>query len=160
MAALAIGPAETEGYPAIGPAYFAVSTFAAGPDTSQPGGRVWLVRHGLLFLLAAFHEPQAFYKLIPFVFLTMVGAAIPTPGMVGGFHYFSKEALLRLYFPLKHPGTAPDVIRAMYTTKAVSMTLVIHAMQVIMTWLVGFVIILREGLSFSKLRQMSGEMRP
>ena len=45
LAALPIGPTEIEGYPAIGPAYFAVSTFAAGPDTSHPGGRVWLIDH-------------------------------------------------------------------------------------------------------------------
>lgn len=28
-----------------GPAYFAVSTYAAGADTSSPGGRVWLLDH-------------------------------------------------------------------------------------------------------------------
>lgn len=39
MAALAVGAAGA------GPAYFAVSTYAAGPDTSSPGGRVWLLDH-------------------------------------------------------------------------------------------------------------------
>lgn len=39
MAALAVGSAGA------GPAYFAVSTFAAGADTSSPGGRVWLLDH-------------------------------------------------------------------------------------------------------------------
>jgi M6 family metalloprotease-like protein len=45
MAALPIGESQMEGYPAYGPAYFAVSTYAAGPDTSSPGGRVWLIDH-------------------------------------------------------------------------------------------------------------------
>ncbi len=45
MAALPIGEASLPGFPAVGPAYFAATTYAAGPDTSSPGGRVWLVDH-------------------------------------------------------------------------------------------------------------------
>lgn len=43
LAALPVGEAGLEGLPATGPAYFAVSTYAAGADTSSPGGRVWLL---------------------------------------------------------------------------------------------------------------------
>ena len=45
LAALPIGATDLEGLPATGPAYFAVSTYAAGADTSSPGGRVWLLDH-------------------------------------------------------------------------------------------------------------------
>ena len=39
LAALPVGASGA------GPSYFAVSTYAAGPDTSSPGGRVWLLDH-------------------------------------------------------------------------------------------------------------------
>jgi M6 family metalloprotease-like protein len=45
MAALPIGGVEIPGQPPVGPAYFAVSTFADGPDLTTPGGRVWLFDH-------------------------------------------------------------------------------------------------------------------
>ncbi len=45
VAALPVGEAGIGGLPATGPAYFAVSTYAAGADTSSPGGRVWLLDH-------------------------------------------------------------------------------------------------------------------
>jgi M6 family metalloprotease-like protein len=45
LAALPVGEAVGAGLPAVGPAYFAVSTYAAGADTSGPGGRVWLLDH-------------------------------------------------------------------------------------------------------------------
>jgi uncharacterized protein (TIRG00374 family) len=118
---------------------------------------VWLgiVGNYWLFFLA-YREPQAFYMVIPYVFLTMVGASIPTPGMVGGFDYFSKEALMRLYLGRKIPaGAGKGVVGAM-ASKAASMTLVVHAIQLVMTCLVGFVILSREGISIfhlSSLRQ-------
>jgi M6 family metalloprotease-like protein len=45
LAAIPIGEPGSGGLPATGPAYFAVSTCAAGADTSSPGGRVWLLDH-------------------------------------------------------------------------------------------------------------------
>jgi hypothetical protein len=45
LAALPLGTPGAAGQPAPGPAYFAVTTFPAGPDTSRPGGRVWLLDH-------------------------------------------------------------------------------------------------------------------
>ena len=44
MAALALND-PGGGAPAVGPSWFAVSTYAAGPDTTTPGGRVWLIDH-------------------------------------------------------------------------------------------------------------------
>jgi M6 family metalloprotease-like protein len=43
MAAIPIGEYFGPGIPQEGPAYFAVTTYADGPDTTQPGGRAWVV---------------------------------------------------------------------------------------------------------------------
>lgn len=128
---------------------------------------VWLAMVGYYWLFfLAYHEPQAYYKVIPYVFLTMVGASIPTPGMIGGFDYFSKEALMRLYLSRKVPAIAGlagmavtlNTCRAL-ATKALGMTLVIHALQLLMTCLVGFVILWKEGISFFQLKKMGEEFK-
>jgi uncharacterized protein (TIRG00374 family) len=77
---------------------------------------------------------------IPYVFLNMVGASIPTPGMVGGFDYFSQLGLTALY------GLA--------ATKAGMMTLVVHAVQLIMTCLIGYAILVKERVSLFQLRKL------
>lgn len=45
LAAIATGALQGPGLPQRGPALFAVSTLADGPDTSTAGGRVWLLDH-------------------------------------------------------------------------------------------------------------------
>jgi M6 family metalloprotease-like protein len=45
LAALPTGPRSVPSGARAGPSLFAVSTYAAGADTSSPGGRVWLVDH-------------------------------------------------------------------------------------------------------------------
>jgi M6 family metalloprotease-like protein len=45
MAAIPTGLVEGPGLPQRGPALFAVSTYADGPDTGTPGGRVWMLDH-------------------------------------------------------------------------------------------------------------------
>lgn len=107
---------------------------------------VWL---GIIFYywvaFLAYDIQQPYFLLFPFTFMLMVGASIPTPGMVGGFHYFSKLGLTSLY------GVDPNL--------ATSITLVIHSFQVVMTCLIGYVILSREGLSLfqvSKIGEESG----
>ncbi len=102
---------------------------------------VWL---GIIFyywiLFFAYHQPRAFFVLIPYVFLTMVGASIPTPGMIGGFDFFSQLGMMSLY------GLDRDL--------ATGMTLVMHAVQLGVTCLVGYVILWKEGLSLVQLKRM------
>jgi uncharacterized protein (TIRG00374 family) len=102
---------------------------------------VWL---GIIFyywvFFAAFRIRLPFFVLFPYVFLTMVGASIPTPGMVGGFHYFSKLGMTQLY------GTDPN--------QAVGVTIVVHALQVVVTCLVGYAILWKEGLSLFQLKKL------
>jgi glycosyltransferase 2 family protein len=108
---------------------------------------VWL---GIVFyywlLFFAFHIAMPFFILIPFVFLTMVGASIPTPGMVGGFDYFSKLAMTSLYH--------------MDANLAVGMTIVVHAVQIVVTCLIGYVILWKEGLSLIQLKKLGETDKP
>ncbi len=102
---------------------------------------VWLlmVFYYWIFLLA-YKTVVPFTLVFPYIFLTMVGASIPTPGMVGGFDYFSKLAITSLY--------------GIDATRAAGMTMVVHALQVIMTCLIGYVILIKERLSLFQLRKL------
>ncbi len=91
----------------------------------------------------AFRISIPYFLLFPYVFLTMVGASIPTPGMVGGFHYFSKLGLTLLY------GIDPD--------RAVGVTIVVHAVQLVMTCLIGYAILWKEGMSLFQLKKLGEE---
>jgi uncharacterized protein (TIRG00374 family) len=105
---------------------------------------VWLgiIAYYWIFFYA-YDSPIFFFFLIPYVFLVMVGASIPTPGMVGGFHYFSKLGLISLY--------GIDV------NLAVVMTIVVHAVQVLVTCLVGYAILWKEGISLLQLKRLGSD---
>jgi len=90
-----------------------------------------------------YDSPIFFFFLFPYVFLVMVGASIPTPGMVGGFHYFSRLGLTSLY--------GIDV------NLAFAMTVVVHAVQVLVTCLVGYVILWKEGISLFQLKRLGSD---
>lgn len=109
---------------------------------------VWLgiaVYYWILFF--AFGHTVAFFTLIPYVFLTMIGASIPTPGMVGGFHFFSQLGITSL-FPAIHPNMAA------------SMTIVVHAVQVAVTCLIGYAILWKDGLSLLQLKKLGESSDP
>ena len=105
---------------------------------------VWL---GIIFyywiFFFAYNISVSYFLLFPYVFLTMVGASIPTPGMVGGFHYFSKLGLTSLF--------------QISASRAVSMTIVVHAVQLIMTCLLGYVILWKEGISLLQVKKLGEE---
>jgi uncharacterized protein (TIRG00374 family) len=108
---------------------------------------VWLaivLYYWVLFF--AYRQPQPFFVLIPYVFLTMVGASIPTPGMIGGFDFFSQLGMMSLY------GLDRDL--------ATGMTLVMHAVQVGVTCLIGYAILGKEGLSLVQLKRMGKAENP
>lgn len=106
---------------------------------------VWL---GIVFyywiFFFAYHLQTQFFTLVPYVFLTMIGASIPTPGMVGGFHSFSKIGLISLF------NIDPN--------RAVGMTIVVHAIQLVMTCLIGYTILWKEGLTLLQLRKLGESM--
>jgi uncharacterized protein (TIRG00374 family) len=102
---------------------------------------VWL---GIIFyywiFFYAYKIPISYFLLFPYNFLLMVGASIPTPGMVGGYDYFSRIALTSLY--------------NIDASKAVSMTIVVHAIQVVVTCLIGYTILWKEGISLFQLKKL------
>ena len=84
--------------------------------------------------------------LIPYVFVTGVGASIPTPGMVGGFEYFSILGLTTLF--------------GIDANQAAGLTIVVHAMQLVVTCLLGYAILWKEGLSVFQLRKLEETTKP
>ena len=102
---------------------------------------VWLaivLFYWVFFLAYRVHLP--YFMVIPYVFLTAVGASIPTPGMVGGFHYFSKLGMVLLF----HLGAG----------RAAGLTVVAHALQIAVTCVLGYAILAREGLTLLQLKRM------
>ncbi|MBN2244459.1 MAG: flippase-like domain-containing protein [Candidatus Aminicenantes bacterium] len=89
----------------------------------------------------AYHVYVPFFLLVPYIFLTMVGASIPTPGMVGGYHYFSKLGMTSFL--------------GIGATQAVAMTAVMHAIQLVVTCLVGYAILWKEGISLLQVKKLS-----
>lgn len=89
---------------------------------------------------AAYHVHVPYFLVIPYVFLTAVGASIPTPGMVGGFHYFSKLGMV--------------LVLGLEAGRAAGITLVFHAVQIAVTCLLGYAILAREGLTLLQLKRM------
>jgi len=108
---------------------------------------VWL---GIAFFywvfFLAYRVSIPFFLLIPYIFLTMVGASIPTPGMIGGFHSFSQFGLIQLY------GIDANL--------AANLTIVVHALQMAMTCLIGYAILWKEGLSLRQLRNLGETVEP
>ena len=100
---------------------------------------LWMMFYYWLFFLA-FDVRVPYIFLIPYLFVLMVGAAIPTPGMVGGYDWFSKWGLTT-FFKIE-------------VNLAVGMTIVFHAVQVVIITLLGFVILWKDGLSWMKLKKI------
>jgi len=96
-------------------------------------------------ILLAYNINVPYFATFPYVFLTGVGASIPTPGMVGGFHYFSKLGM-----------TSFLNIEA---NLAVSITIVVHAIQLVMTCLIGYAILWKEGISLLQIKKLGEESK-
>jgi uncharacterized protein (TIRG00374 family) len=102
---------------------------------------VWL---GIIFFywmfFFAFNISVPFFFIVPYSFMVMVGASIPTPGMVGGFDYFSRLGLTT-FFDINN-------------NQAFGMTIVIHSLQVVVTCLIGYAILWKEGLSLFQVKKI------
>jgi glycosyltransferase 2 family protein len=113
---------------------------------------VWL---GITFFYWVFFQAYGvqipYFLLIPYIFLTMVGASIPTPGMVAGFEAFSIFGLSLLY-----PGIFPKGD----TSLAAGLTIVVHAVQLIVTCLIGYAIVWKQGLSLFQLKKLEESVEP
>jgi uncharacterized protein (TIRG00374 family) len=103
---------------------------------------VWIciITYFWVFFLA-YHISAPFLLCFPYTFLLLIGASIPTPGMVGGFHYFSKLGMTSLL--------------NIEETLAVGMTLVLHAIQVVVICLIGFFVLWKDGVSFFQVVKLN-----
>lgn len=130
-----------------------VSSFISGLDVfgSSPAQWARLIAESLLLWvtigLVIHANSIAFGFDIPFhsafliiAFLT-VGVAIPTPGMVGGFHASYTLALTAIY--------------GVDQGKAVAAGIVLHALQNLPVLFLGIGFLGREGLSFGSMRQIT-----
>ena len=130
-----------------------VSSFISGLDVfgSSPAQWARLIAESLLLWvsigLIIHMNSIAFGFDIPFhtsfliiAFLT-VGVAIPTPGMVGGFHASYTMALHLIY--------------GVDQGQAVAAGLVLHALQNLPVLVLGVAFLGREGLSFGSMRQIT-----
>jgi len=130
-----------------------VSSFISGLDVfgSSPAQWARLIGESVLLWVvigAIIHlNSMAFGFDIPFqsafliiAFLT-VGVAIPTPGMVGGFHASYTLALTAIY--------------GVDQGKAVAAGLALHALQNLPVLILGLAFLGREGLSFGSMRRIS-----
>jgi uncharacterized protein (TIRG00374 family) len=94
---------------------------------------------------AAYNVHVPYFLVIPYLFLTAVGASLPTPGMVGGFDYFSKLGMVLLL--------------RLDPARAAGMTLVVHALWIAVTCALGYAILAREGLTLFQLKKMGESER-
>jgi uncharacterized protein (TIRG00374 family) len=91
---------------------------------------IWTVSH-------AFHITLPFTGSFLIMALLVVGVAVPTPGAVGGFHYFYRLGVTAFY------GAPND--------RAVGAAIVLHAVSFLPVAIAGLVLMAREGLSLSRV---------
>lgn len=105
---------------------------------------LWVVIGGIIHLNSiAFGFDIPFQTAFLIIAFLTVGVAIPTPGMVGGFHASYTLALTAIY--------------GMDQGKAVAAGLVLHALQNLPVLILGIAFLGREGLSFGSMRQLTQE---
>ena len=98
---------------------------------------VWLAIGGGIYLATrAFHIDMPFSGTFLIQALLVVGVAVPTPGAVGGFHYFYRLGTTVFY------GAPND--------RAVGAALVLHAISFVPVAIVGLILLAQEGLSLSR----------
>ncbi len=83
---------------------------------------------------------ESFFLIFPYIMILAIGASIPTPGMVGGFHAASRLALVSIF------GLDRDL--------AVGYTLVMHLLVVGTTVLLGTLASWQEGLNWIKIKMI------
>jgi uncharacterized membrane protein YbhN (UPF0104 family) len=98
---------------------------------------VWLaIGAGIYLATRAFHIDMPFSGTFLIQALLVVGVAVPTPGAVGGFHYFYRLGTTVFY------GAPND--------RAVGAALVLHAISFVPVAIVGLILLAQEGLSLSR----------
>ncbi len=103
----------------------------------------------LCICLGIWAAVQAFHIAVPFtgsfllVAMLVIGVAVPTPGAVGGFHEAVRMGVT-LFFG------APD-------DAAVGAAIVLHALSILPSLLLGLFFAAQEGLNLTRIRQLADE---
>ena len=84
--------------------------------------------------------------LVQFSVIEIAARAMGLPGMVGGFHYFSILGLTTLF--------------GIEASQAAGLTIVVHALQLVLTCVLGYAILWKEGLSVFQLKKLGETMKP
>lgn len=152
----------TTGVSAVLPARLAdgaarlVRTFADGLGVVRQPARLltaillslplWLsIAAGIWLVTRAFHIEMPFTGSFLIVALLVVGVAVPTPGAVGGFHYFYRLGATTFF--------------AASNDRAVGAALVLHAVSFVPVAVAGLLLLAQEGLSLSRLEGLSRDSR-
>jgi hypothetical protein len=105
---------------------------------------IWLlIALGLYWNNAAFGLTLPFHSTFLLIAFLTVGVAIPTPGMVGGFHVFYLLAMNQAF------GVDKDIAAAAGTAA--------HALSNLPVLVLGLLLLGREGLTFGRVAQMTEE---
>lgn len=132
-----------------------VDAFISGLDVfgSSPAQWARLIAESLLLWLTiglvvhlnsiAFGFDIPFHSAFLIIAFLTVGVAIPTPGMVGGFHASYTLALTAIY--------------GLDQGKAAAAGLVLHALQNLPVLVLGIAFLGREGLTFGSMRRITAE---
>jgi glycosyltransferase 2 family protein len=103
---------------------------------------LWLsIASGIWLVTRAFHIDMPFPGAFLIQALLVVGVAVPTPGAVGGFHYFYRLGVTTFY------GAATD--------RAVGAALVLHAVSFVPVAIAGLVLAAQEGLSLWRVGSLA-----
>lgn len=98
---------------------------------------VWLsIAVGIWAVTAAFHIDMPYLGSFLIMALLVLGVAVPTPGAVGGFHYFYRLGVVAFY------GAPGD--------RAVGAALVLHACSFVPVTVTGLLFLAQEGLSLGR----------
>ncbi len=103
---------------------------------------LWLsIATGIFLVTRAFHIAMPFTGAFVVTTVLVVGVAVPTPGSVGGFHWFYQFGVTAFY------AAAKD--------RAIGAAIVLHAVSFLPVTLLGIIFMAREGLSLGRMRGLA-----
>lgn len=103
---------------------------------------VWLsIAVSIWAVTRAFHIDMPLLGSFLMMALLVIGVAVPTPGAVGGFHYFYRLGAVSFF------GASSD--------RAVGAAIVLHAVSFVPVAIVGLILLAQDGLSLTSVERMA-----
>ena len=111
---------------------------------------IWItISLQLWFLARAYLSDFPLAGALLLTVITVVGVAIPTPGGVGGFQFFMQLALTHFF--------APFLSTQDPNSQAAGISNGCYLVSMVPLLLLGFVLLHREGLSWSRISRIAGQ---